>query len=133
MVLQMRQRMRVGGPWKILLCNKHRLDLRYTGRHNETLKKTNAYPVLGIEKMRVEVGLLMIGEPVLQTGNVFQQQFQHGRRIALPVPMRRQFPTVKNRIRYIGSSTIQVAYRQKGHDIQKAEKQEVRCLFPMLS
>lgn len=133
-MLQMGQLTCVSCLREVMFCNEHGLNFRYSRWYNEALEKANAYPVLGIKEMRIEAGLFMIRKPVFQPCNIFQQQLKYGSgRVILLFIHRSPFPTFENRVIHIGGTVFHKAYRQEGHDIQKAEQQEVCYGSLMLS
>lgn len=115
-------------------CNERRLNFGNAGWYNEVLEKTGAYPVLGIKKMCVEAGLFVIGKLVLQSCNIFEQQFKHGGRCVVVLLVNHiPFTAFKHRIAHMSGVIFRTAYRQKGHDVQKAKKQEAGYGSPLLS
>ena len=79
-MLQMGKRSCIRSFRKVVFCNERRLNFGNAGWYNEVLEKAGAYPVLGIKKMCVETGFFVIGKLVLQSCNIFQEQFKHGGR-----------------------------------------------------
>lgn len=134
MMLQVGKLSRVGSFGKLVFCNERRLNFGNAWWYNEVLEKTGAYPVLGVKKMCVEAGLFVIGELVLQSCNIFQEQFKHSRRrVIVFLIYRVPLTAFKYGITYMNRIIFGTAYRQKGHDVQKAKKQEAGYGSPLLS
>src|SRR5690606_21234828 len=117
MMLQMGKPACARGFREIVFYDEWRLNFRNTGWYNKVLEKAGTYPVLGIKKMCIEAGLFMIGKPVLQSCNIFQEQFKHGRRSVVFLLVNRiPFTAFKNGVTHMNRTIFCAAYRQKGHD-----------------